>query len=268
VDCAEIRSSFMRGAVPDGRAVSEHLEGCPACRELFAEDAGLGRALASADADPSNHADALFAQVRAELASETGLRAHVRSQSTPRRVALACSVIVLSAAMTLAFAKRPSFPAESWLHFAATLVALGLGAVLCIREGLSSLTRPRRTARALAMSSVALGLPAVLAGLAGGELSSANPAQLVGGAITCFLFGLATSAPLVVLLWLFDRGQRVTFAVYLPLAAASGLAANLALGLHCASDEPLHLLLGHATVGIAWLLAWWTSSRFVGLPSR
>jgi predicted anti-sigma-YlaC factor YlaD len=256
----------MRGAVPNGRAVSEHLEGCPACRELFAEDARLGRALATAGADPSNHADALFAQVRAELASDTGLRARVRSQSTPRRVALACSVIVLSAAITVAFARRPSFPAES--HFAATLVALGLGAVLCIREGLSSLTRPRRTARALAMSSVALGLPAVLAGLAGGELSSANQAQLVGGAITCFLFGLATSAPLVVLLWLFDRGQRVTFAVYLPLAAASGLSANLALGLHCASDEPLHLLLGHATVGVAWLLAWWASSRFVGLPSR
>jgi hypothetical protein len=39
-------------------------------------------------------------------------------------------------------------------------------------------------------------------------------------------------------------------------AVALGLSANLVLELHCPSGNALHLLLGHASLGIAWLSAW------------
>jgi hypothetical protein len=261
VDCAEIRNAFLSGGVPTGNDVREHLAGCVTCRELFAGSAEVGRALAATSDDRLIPAEDLLARLRTDIANETGLRALVRSQSTRWRLAFASLAMALSAVLTLAFARRASWPTDALVYFTVVLAVLALGAVLCIREGLAPLSRVRSTGRTLAMSSGALALPIVLAAWPLAELAAGDPARVVAGALGCFLFGVATSAPLVTLLWLCDRSSRSSWRVFLPLAAASGLSANLVLGLHCASTEPAHLLSGHATLGVAWLLAFWASAK-------
>ena len=48
---------------------------------------------------------------------------------------------------------------------------------------------------------------------------------------------------------------------YVLSAVALGLSADLVLELHCASGNALHLLLGHASIGVAWLAAWFVLRR-------
>jgi hypothetical protein len=261
VDCAEIRDTLLSGGEPTGSVVREHLDRCATCRELLSGDAEVRRALARAGDDPLGSADELLARVRTDLESETGFRALVRSLSTRRRLAFGCLAVAFSAMLTLAFARRPSWPTDTLVHFAGVLLVLALGAVLCIREGLSPLSRVRSTVRTMVLGSAALALPIILAAWAPADFELDNPARVVTGALGCFVLGAAMSAPLVTLLWLGDRSPRFRWRVFLPIAAASGLSANLALGLHCPSTEPAHLLLGHATVGVAWLLALWASAR-------
>jgi hypothetical protein len=262
VDCAEIRNAFLSGGLPTDNDVREHLAGCVTCRELFAGSAEVGRALAAASEDDTlGPSEDLYAGLRTDLGNETGLRALVRSQSTRRRLTFAYFAVAFSSLLTLAFARRASWPTDTLVHFAAVLGVLALGAVLCIREGLAPLSRVRNTGRTLAMSSGALALPFVLAAWPLAELAAGGHAPVVAGAFGCFLFGLATSAPLATLLWLGDRSSRGSWRVFLPFAAASGLSANLVLGLHCVSTEPAHLLSGHATLGVAWLLAFWASAK-------
>jgi len=261
VDCAEIRNAFLSGAAPTGDHVREHLTRCVTCRELFAGSAEFGSALAETGNDALRFPEELYARVRADLGKETGLRALVRGQSTGRRLAIACLAVALSAAFTLAFARRASWPMDALGPFAALLAVLGLGALLCIRDGLAPLSRVRSTGRTLAMSAAALGFPIVLAAWAPAEFAGGDRGRVVAQALRCFVFGTAASAPLVMLLWLCDRGSRGSWRVFLPLSAASGLSANLVLGLHCAITEPAHLLLGHATLGVAWLIAWWASTK-------
>jgi len=50
---------------------------------------------------------------------------------------------------------------------------------------------------------------------------------------------------------LLDRGAHAGLGRRLLAAAAAGLAADLALELHCPIDDPGHLLAGHAAVGVA-----------------
>jgi hypothetical protein len=261
VDCAEIRNAFLSGGIPTGSDVREHVAGCETCRELFAGSAEVGRALAATSNDTLRPADDLYAGVRTDLVNETGFRALVRSQSTRRRQTFAYLAIAFPAGLTLAVARRASWPADALFHFAALLAVLALAAVLCIREGLGPLSRVRSTGWTLAMSAVALALPIVLAAWPPAEPAAGGHGPVVAGALGCFLFGVATSAPLVTLLWLCDRSSRGGWRVFLPFAAASGLSANLVLGLHCASTEPAHLLSGHATLGLAWLLAFWASAK-------
>jgi hypothetical protein len=56
------------------------------------------------------------------------------------------------------------------------------------------------------------------------------------------------------LLWLFERRDRVPLVVRISAGALAGIAANLLLHTHCPSAHLGHLLLGHASVGVAWAL--------------
>ena len=121
---------------------------------------------------------------------------------------------------------------------------------------------PRR-----AVLVVALTVPAVLAVL-GPPAHVAYPASLAGTgldfwprALACLKFGAAMAVPaILVLLWA-DRTQGKSLMLAALVAGAGGLTGNLVLHVHCAITDPLHLLVGHATVGLVLvapllLVAW------------
>jgi hypothetical protein len=102
---------------------------------------------------------------------------------------------------------------------------------------------------ALAMLIAPLGSPSPEAAAAWGSPS------------TCFSYGAALVAPFLLLYWLFERRDNVPLTVLVSAGGLAGIAANLLLHAHCPSAHLGHLLLGHASIGVAWALA-------LGLLSR
>jgi hypothetical protein len=84
--------------------------------------------------------------------------------------------------------------------------------------------------------------------------SLAAPGMLAA-TLSCFLFGALPGVLLVLVLRALDRNALRSSDAALIAAASGGLSGNAALELHCPSTAPLHLVLGHATVGAALVLA-------------
>lgn len=260
MDCAEIRSGFVSGHVPEGAAVAEHLKGCPHCPELFAHDARLGRRLAQAVLPALEPGD-LFAQLSQDLSQETGLRARLRALPTRTRAAALLTFGLLLLATQLVLQRRSDFeeysPRVFWGVVAVLGGVLGIGALRLARGAsapLNEATRDRSFAILLLL------VPALVALVApfGSPLSSANdPAgwhTTWGNPAGCFSYGAALVAPFLVLVWLFERRDHMPLAVLVSAGALAGIAANLLLHAHCASAHLGHLLLGHASVGAGWAL--------------
>jgi hypothetical protein len=259
VDCAEIRSGFVSGRVPAGPAVDEHLERCPHCHDLFERQAQLGRRLALAVLPTLEPGD-LFAQLDQQLAREVGLRARLRALPTHTRATLLGGVITLTfLGLQLSMNRRADFgqysPALFWSVAALLVGALCFGVLRLVR-GVSAPLRVAERDGAFTISLLAL--PALLAfiaplGAAHGDLEDASQAWASSG--SCFAFGAVAVVPFLVLAWLFERRDRVPFVALAWAGAVSGIGANLLLHVHCGSEHLGHLLLGHASIGLAWALA-------------
>lgn len=260
MDCAEIRSGFVGGRVPEGSAVDEHLRGCPHCSELFAKDAQLGRRLAQAVLPVVEPGD-LFARVRQDVSHDVGLRARLRALPTRVRAGALAAVGLLLLVSQLLTQRRPDFeeysPAVFWGVVAVLGGTLGIGSLRLLRGPIAPLHSAQRDR---SFTLLLLVLPALLALLApigspfttsasagNGETSWGNPGA-------CFGYGAALVTPFLLLAWLFERRDRVPSIVSASAGALAGVAANLLLHAHCASAHWGHLLLGHASIGVAWAL--------------
>src|SRR5829696_6149080 len=84
LECADVRRGFVEGRVPAGPELEAHLQSCAQCRELFADDARLGRQLAGAIL-PEAEAGRLFELVNGDLKRERGVRARLRALPTRAR---------------------------------------------------------------------------------------------------------------------------------------------------------------------------------------
>jgi hypothetical protein len=82
-----------------------------------------------------------------------------------------------------------------------------------------------------------------------------------GGALSCFSYGTLLTLPTAALLWAFDRDDQLSLRTVYLSAAALGLSANLLLELHCGNGNFTHVVLGHASLGVAWLLVWALTRR-------
>jgi hypothetical protein len=238
VSCAELRDAFRRGERPAGADVDRHVAECAACRELLAAPA-VGRLLAAPE--PAFSLDPAFeAQVAADIAEERGLRTTLRALPTWQRVLLACAAAALLPALQVWL--RPSPGRGDWVApFAAAFV------LACA----VSLATARATPlwQKLGTLAVAAGLPALLWGVTAtdtGELASPG---------LCFLYGGAFSLPLLGLFVLLERRDRLGPSDAALLAGALGLVAAIVLEYHCASAHRGHLLLGHASIGWAFVVA-------------
>lgn len=86
--------------------------------------------------------------------------------------------------------------------------------------------------------------------------------------VACFLFGAVPGGLLVFALRALDRNAHGGTDVAILAAVGGGLAGNAALELHCPSAAPLHLLLGHATIGIALVVLYGVVRRSGRSPVR
>ncbi|HKO51120.1 MAG TPA: hypothetical protein VJV79_25600 [Polyangiaceae bacterium] len=257
MDCAEIRQGFMTGGVPSGSSVDEHRHGCAHCNELFGNAAELGRHLADV-ASCVPHA-ALTKQLRATeslLADERGIRAFLRSRST--RVRWVSSLILPALLLVRELLQqRVSLSELGATRVLAGLLLLGLLGVFAYSALRPLPIEPRAARLRSVLALIAWSLPCVLWFAPDAPVSADHLANSGLGtrALTCFGYGSALSAPSFVLLWAFDRGERVPFRVWLLGAGLVAVLSNLILLLHCSSTQKAHLIAGHFSIGLAWFAA-------------
>ncbi len=248
MDCAEIRSGFVSGGIPDGPAVAAHLELCPQCRELFEKGAQLGRRLARAVLTAPEAGDLLRA-VEADLSREVGARARLRAWPTWLRASLLVGFgLLLLLGSQLVVLPRSDFAELGWAFWliAGFLVMWLLVGSLWL---LHVATAPLSTARLGQRLALGLLLVPVATAVMAYEANAtwASPGF-------CFTYGGLLAAPFVVVAWLLERRDRVPAASLLVVGALAGVTANLLLHVHCPSVHLGHLLLGHASIGVAWAL--------------
>lgn len=251
MDCAQIRDAFVKGEPLPRQSVEAHLAACPHCRELYEHDAELGRTLAGQAALAADLPDDLFARIEASVERETGPRAWLRSRPTRVRFQIVALSVLLVAALGGVLHHRPDFAD----YPASRLVVLlgGYFIIMLVAVG-KELTLALRRSEPVALLVAALGLPFLVAFAPATEASRhAGPE----GALGCFLYGALLTLPTAALLWASGRDDRISRRSVGLSAVALGLSANLILELHCPSGNAVHLLLGHASLGLAWLAVWW-----------
>ncbi len=258
MDCTRIRDSFVRGTPLRKAEVQAHLDGCPQCADLYEQDAELGRALAEQVAPAEPFPEAMFAELEADLARETGPRAWLRSRPSALRFQLIALGVVLVVLFAGGAHHRPDLPDYPLARSIILLGSYFIAILLAVGKELSLAARQGKLGDYFALALFGLGLPFLAAFVpATAHSQHAGP----GGALSCFLYGALFTLPVGILLWAFDRDDRLTLRTVCLSAAALGLSANLILELHCPNGHPTHLLLGHASLGLAWLGAWFVTRR-------
>jgi hypothetical protein len=118
------------------------------------------------------------------------------------------------------------------------------------------------------LAALAFALPLILALRPRAHVD--HPASLAGvgddflhRAAACCLYGTLLAIPWLVLCWALDRSEHRSAPNALLAAGAAGVAANLALELHCPITARSHLALGHAGVGLGLVLGYmaWRAVR-------
>lgn len=82
--------------------------------------------------------------------------------------------------------------------------------------------------------------------------SAGTGEELIPAAFMCFSAGSISALPIAAVGWIAMRSTRPFLYRSLLLAAGTGLVGHLALHLHCPLVHPAHLLLGHATIPVAY----------------
>jgi hypothetical protein len=253
MDCDDVRRAFSQDHITRSAELEQHVRGCRECAELFREGEALGRALGAANTPESFDLSATWQATERALHAERGLRTALRSQSTRRRLLVVFGLLLSMAAHEL-FGHQQT----GAIHRVGPVSAL----LLCVLQAaLVALILRRAFSTTLALSPalltlVALCLPVGLALLLP-ELAQHETLRdaAIPASGRCFSYGSAIALPIAGALWLLDRRDRHGPEFFALLAAVLGASANLLLFLHCPSIEFLHLLLGHASIGVAWLLA-------------
>jgi anti-sigma factor RsiW len=251
----------VSGAPKSEEQVREHLVGCPNCRELYEHDGALGRALSGRASDALPVDPDPFAEIEQKLARDTGPRAWLRSRPSRLRFMLVLLPLLLVLTVGGLLRQRADFAHYPALRVVLLLCVYFLGIVLAFGKELFESPRPDAFRDHWGLLAFALAVPVLAAFAPATEVSlQAGP----GGAPGCFRYGVLLTLPIGAVLWALDRHDRPSLRTVCLSAAALGLAANLLLELHCGNGNPVHVLLGHASLGLAWLAAWiltWQLSR-------
>jgi hypothetical protein len=253
MDCSQIRDSFLNGVPLPEEQVKEHLAGCPSCRALCERDRRLGRELSLQASDVLSLPQDFFGQLEQRLAHETGPRAWLRSRPSRLRFLLVLSLVLLVLLAGGLLRQRADFAQYPAQRMILLLCVYFVAIALAFAKELSESPRAEPLRDHWGLLAFALAVPILAAFAPATELSRHAGVE---GALGCFGYGALLTLPIALLLWAFDRDDRPALRTVCLSAAALGLAANLLLELHCGNGNPAHVLLGHASLGVAWLLAW------------
>ena len=203
---------------------------------------------AARDEAPSADCGAMLDQVEAEIArAEAKPTFWLRTRSTfARRMIAIGAALTMVVVFGVLLAKR-ELGETSPLHLAVALGALGSLLGLSVHQALRPLHRPpppRGSSAALTaltlIATLALALVPAMGAHSHGPLGPVSP---------CLFYGLLTGLPIYAILRLLDRGS----AAPLLASCAAGLVGNLVLSLHCPSEDPEHLMLGHFSVALLFV---------------
>lgn len=264
MDCSQIRDSFVSGDRLSAGQIEAHLATCPQCLALFERDAELGRRLAAQASEVLPFPGDLFGQIEQGLARETGLRAWLRSRPSPVRFVFSLLMVVLAVAVGGMLRQRADFAQYPTLRMILLLGVYFVAIALAFAKELSELPHGNPVREYLPLLAFSLAVPILAAFAPATEISRRAGSE---GALSCFGYGALLTLPVALLLWAFDRNERPLLRSVCLSAAALGLSANLLLELHCESGNPMHVLLGHASLGLAWLAAWAGLRRVSGAGS-
>jgi len=267
--CQAIRDALAKGeALSDSQA--RHAEGCETCSDLLGADAELARGVVGVPAPAAEDLGPLLAAVERRIDQERGPVAWLRSRPTPLRHVLGALLPLAIVAWILIAKRRPDlavYPAPRLLLTVLVYAGL-LGAV--VRSTLAPLQERALAARTRwLLVAAALLVPFLVAALP--QAHAAHAASLAGAgddfarrALACFGFGEALALAVLVAWAALARDAHHGVKTAALAAVGAGLAGILALELHCPITHPLHLLVGHATVGLALALVYPLVRRLVG----
>lgn len=247
-ECDGVRARLAGGELSAG--VEDHLLACEACAALVV------RHLAEQEVPAATEIDALLASVELEIEADRGAVVWARSLSTDVRWLIVMGVASLLLLLTAALARRPDLADITAPSAAiAGLYALLLGAIVV--QGVRPMHRRELDALRRRLGWAAVLTPAAIATLGGiVPLSPHGVAQH-----DCFPLGLLVAICLVGLLRTLDRSAHRGDGTALLAVAAGGLAANLALLIHCSDMRMGHVLPAHATVGLVLALIYFGPGR-------
>ncbi|MEM7434065.1 MAG: hypothetical protein AAF436_02865 [Myxococcota bacterium] len=238
-------------------------------RHTVSPDAGLDERLRELDADERpldpSRMDAMYAAMRSECEqSDKSVRGFLRGRSTlARRLIL---LVVFTALGVVALINLPmvdeSMRDGSWMMTLFAFVVLLLVSMMVVTRPVH---RPEPSRWAIVcLVGVAVGAT-VLAAFWPSSSAHAATHQHASGLMAgiCMGVGVLLGVPVYAALRLVDRGNAFGSLV---AAAAAGLAGNLILKAHCAIDTTGHVLLGHASVAVLFVVGLGLVHRWI--PSK
>lgn len=245
--CVDVREARLRGAELSPEAAA-HAEGCPVCSADGANGHGA----------PDQLED-LYQGIQRQLQRERGVSAWLRSRRTPTRLLIGASWVAGLTALSGWLIPRTRFAPVPVERVVLIMTALSVLAAALLRVGLRPAQASPPNDRAVVFGLAAgLSFPVVAAFLPAGLHPFDHYVEYTQTQATvgCFVIGAVTGALVVAMLRALDRFSHQTRLGSLVAAVTGGVAGNLALELHCPVTAPAHLLLGHATVGLALVLAY------------
>lgn len=236
--------------------------------DITGPDAGLGerlRELEPADQPDGELIDRMFTNVKNDCEkSDRTIAGFLRSRSTTVR-----RLIVLTVFGALAVAGWASFPLvdeshrdPGWLATLVAFVGLLILAMMMVTRPVHRPELPRWQVTCLVCIAVGATVVAAFWPSAGAYAAThEHSSGLMAGA--CMGFGLMLGVPIYALLRLVDRGNAFGSLV---AATAAGLAGNFVLKAHCSIDTTGHVLLGHASVAVLFVVGLGLVHRWI--PSK
>jgi hypothetical protein len=198
--------------------------------------------------------EAMFESVEERVSATRGNPLHwLRSRSTLlRRVLALGSFFVIFAVI------GGVMPAGDWAKLATAEIVLALislfvllvASLMVAMRPLHQPELPKSRLLGLAIGSVlATFVLAVTVHGPSGD-AHAHAGSLISGATPCMYFGLLVGIPVYGMARLLDRG---TYLGPLLAAAAAGLTGNFMLQMRCPISDPLHNVVGHASVALIFV---------------
>ncbi|MEX1363047.1 MAG: hypothetical protein AB1Z98_07970 [Nannocystaceae bacterium] len=256
--CQQVHAALRHGQAVVPPSLVEHVASCPACATVVEGGAPLAQALDTAP--PVASLEGVWARVQAEVERERGPAAALRSLRTPLRVALVAAVAGLLPGLTLLLWGRGDLHVYPVARLLLDVTVVAVPAALLLAVAMRPLhTRP--WPRWLAALAVGLAVLGALIGPMMVPAHHAHPLSLAGTgddlvrrAVACLVAGAVLGLPLAVVAGLVMR-RRGRFGLPVGLAVVlAGLVGTVSIFLHCPLVAPVHLVLGHSTVLLVYLL--------------